>query len=82
LVDDENPELDAATILRARPASEVLPKALFEQLTKPDVASVEAESETVSVTLRLDRVVLDRFKSAGPNWRKRINEALRKASGQ
>ena len=31
------------------------------------------------VTLRLDRDVLDRFRSTGPGWQVRINEALRKA---
>jgi uncharacterized protein (DUF4415 family) len=31
------------------------------------------------VTLRLDKDVLDRFRSTGSGWQKRINEALRKA---
>ncbi|MFW7267461.1 BrnA antitoxin family protein [Gluconacetobacter sp. Hr-1-5] len=33
----------------------------------------------VSVSLRLDPDVLDKFRSAGPGWQTRINEALRKA---
>lgn len=76
LVDDDNPELDAAAIARARPASEVLPKALFEELTR------RSAPEGEMVTLRLDRDVVERFRSTGPNWRERINDALRKASGQ
>ena len=30
------------------------------------------------VTLRLDRDVVERFRSTGPGWQRRINEALRK----
>ncbi|WP_426031825.1 BrnA antitoxin family protein [Cypionkella sp. TWP1-2-1b2] len=35
----------------------------------------------VSTTLRLDPEVLDAFKSSGPGWQSRMNEALRKAAG-
>lgn len=31
------------------------------------------------VTLRLDRDVVERFRSTGPGWQGRINDALRKA---
>lgn len=34
-----------------------------------------------SVTLRLDRDVLERFQEDGPGWQERINAALRKAAG-
>lgn len=77
LVDDDNPELDAETIAHGRPAREVLPKALYEVLTRRPGAP-----DTVSVTLDLDRSVVERFQSAGPNWRERINETLKKASGR
>lgn len=33
----------------------------------------------VSVTLRLDREVLERFKATGAGWQTRINAALRKS---
>lgn len=33
------------------------------------------------VTLRLDGIVLERFRAGGPGWQTRINEALRKAVG-
>ena len=33
----------------------------------------------VSVTLRLDRDVIDRFRSKGPGWQTRINAALKKS---
>ena len=34
----------------------------------------------VSVTLRLDRDVVERFKAAGAGWQTRINAALRKST--
>ncbi len=34
-----------------------------------------------SVTLRLDRDVLEHFQEDGPGWQDRINAALRKAAG-
>lgn len=73
LTDEENPDLDAEAIARGRPAKDVLPNELYEALTR-------RRDETVSVTLDIDRSVLERFQSAGPNWRDRMNEALKKAS--
>ena len=35
-----------------------------------------------SVSLRIDRAILDHFQEAGPGWQDRINEALRKAIGK
>jgi len=35
-----------------------------------------------TVTLRIDRDVLDFFQKDGPGWQDRINAALRKASGK
>ena len=42
-------------------------------------AAVPGVRETVS--LRLDRDVLDHFQEDGPGWQDRINAALRKAAG-
>lgn len=33
----------------------------------------------VSITLRLDRDVVERFKATGPGWQTRINAALKKS---
>lgn len=33
------------------------------------------------VTLRLDPIVLERFRASGPGWQSRINDILRKAVG-
>jgi uncharacterized protein (DUF4415 family) len=42
--------------------------------------SLPGAKETVS--LRLDRDVLDFFQADGPGWQERINAALRKAAGK
>ncbi|MBM3563560.1 MAG: BrnA antitoxin family protein [Alphaproteobacteria bacterium] len=75
LTDEENPELEAGAIAHGRPAKEILPSELYEALTR-------RRDETVSVTLDIDRSVVERFQSTGPNWRERMNEALKKASGR
>jgi uncharacterized protein (DUF4415 family) len=43
-------------------------------------ASLPGVKETV--TLRIDRDVLDYFQADGPGWQNRINAALRKAAGK
>ena len=44
------------------------------------LASLPGAKETV--TLRIDRDVLDHFQADGPGWQDRINAALRKAAGK
>ena len=46
-------------------------------LKRPSVPNVK---ETVS--LRIDRDVLDHFQEGGAGWQDRINDALRKAAGK
>jgi uncharacterized protein (DUF4415 family) len=46
----------------------------------PATPSVPGAKETVS--LRIDRDVLDFFQEDGPGWQERINAALRKAAGK
>jgi len=45
----------------------------------PKPPGIPGAKETVS--LRIDRDVLDRFQEDGPGWQERINAALRKAAG-
>jgi uncharacterized protein (DUF4415 family) len=52
------------------------PKIAAKSAAKPAVPGVR---ETVS--LRLDRDVLEHFQEEGPGWQERINAALRKAAG-
>ena len=40
-----------------------------------------SDDPKVSVSLRLDREIIDRFKADGPGWQTRMNRALRKAAG-
>ena len=67
----------------ARTAAE---KAFKAVTTKPIEAppsppsSLPGVKETV--TLRIDRDVLDFFQQEGPGWQDRINAALRKAAGK
>jgi uncharacterized protein (DUF4415 family) len=46
----------------------------------PQAPLVPGAKETVS--LRIDRDVLEFFQEGGPGWQDRINAALRKASGR
>jgi uncharacterized protein (DUF4415 family) len=46
----------------------------------PKAPSIPGVKETV--TLRIDRDVLDFFQEDGPGWQDRINAALRKAAGK
>lgn len=56
------------------------PKSAATTATKTAAKSaVPGLRETVS--LRLDRDVLDHFQEEGPGWQERINAALRKAAG-
>ena len=61
-------------------------EAAFKSATTKPVAVVEAKpsappegKETVS--LRLDRAVLEHFQDDGPGWQDRINAALRVVAG-
>ena len=46
----------------------------------PQAPAIPNAKETVS--LRIDRDVLDYFQEDGPGWQERINAALRKAAGK
>ena len=56
-----------------KPAAPKLPEA-------PRSPSVPGVKETV--TLRIDKDVLDHFQEDGPGWQERINAALRKVAGK
>jgi uncharacterized protein (DUF4415 family) len=46
----------------------------------PKPPSLPGAKETIS--LRIDRDILDFFQEDGPGWQERINAALRKAAGK
>jgi uncharacterized protein (DUF4415 family) len=57
-----------------RPAAPKLPE------NAPKAAGPPGARDTV--TLRIDRDVLDFFQADGPGWQDRINAALRRAAGK
>jgi uncharacterized protein (DUF4415 family) len=57
--------------------SATAPPPLPEEKRPP---ALPGAKETVS--LRIDRDVLDHFQAEGPGWQERINQALRKAIGK
>jgi uncharacterized protein (DUF4415 family) len=68
----------------ARAAAE---KAFKAVTTKPvegpsRIASASLPGVKETVTLRIDRDVLDFFQQSGPGWQDRINAALRRAAGK
>ncbi len=68
----------------ARSAAE---KAFKAVTTKPVEGPPKAPPPSLpgvkeTVTLRIDRDVLDFFQEDGPGWQDRINAALRKAAGK
>jgi uncharacterized protein (DUF4415 family) len=70
---------------RRTPDARTAAEKAFKSLTvkpaelPPKPATLPGVKETVS--LRIDRDVLDFFQQAGPGWQDRINAALRKAAG-
>lgn len=70
----------------APPDSRTLAEKAFKTLTtKPADLPVEKPaipSGKETVSLRIDRDVLEFFQSGGPGWQDRINAALRKAVGK
>jgi uncharacterized protein (DUF4415 family) len=71
----------------ARAAAEKAFKAVTTKPVEgpPDSAPKSASSlpgVKETVTLRIDRDVLDFFQEGGPGWQDRINAALRKAAGK
>ena len=81
LIDDDNPEVTAEELLRARPASEVLPELIGEkaaqELLRRGRGRPQKEDKKVSTTVRLDPDVLEAFQREGKGWQTRINEVLR-----
>lgn len=70
----------------APPDSRSLAEKAFKAITtKPaelPVAKPAVPNVKETVSLRIDRDVLDFFQEGGPGWQDRINAALRKAAGK
>jgi uncharacterized protein (DUF4415 family) len=75
-VDPDNGEWVAASFAKAAPAEAAMPPAIYDALLRrrgPQKAPVK-----VSISLRVDRDVLDGWRASGPGWQARMNDALRK----
>lgn len=76
-------ELTKEDFKHARPASKALPAILgpgpSEELLKrkPGQLGAQRKPTKVSVTVRYSRDVLEYFRSSGPGWQSRIDEALK-----
>ena len=75
--DPDNPEWTAGDFTRARPFAEVFPDLAASRRAR----GPQKEPTKVAVSLRLSRDVVERFKSGGPGWQTRIDDALKKAAG-
>ena len=73
--DPANPELTAEQLAAMRPASEVLPAALYRALTGAPGSEKARTKQLISI--RLDPDVIEHFRAGGPGWQSRINAALR-----
>ena len=77
--DPDNPPLTDEQLRRMRPAHEISPQLVARQLRR-ERGRPKSTVTKQQVTLRIDRDVLDKFRSTGVGWQRRINEALRKAA--
>ncbi len=72
-IDEENPEWTEEMIRQAGPAAEVVPRIVeAHRRGKPVKAAKKRQ-----LTLRLSPEVVDYFKSTGPGWQTRLDEALK-----
>ncbi|MDR2187253.1 MAG: BrnA antitoxin family protein [Azonexus sp.] len=76
--DPDARELDEEWFKAAKPAREVLPPALYAELTeKRPRGRPKAEETKVFTGLRLDADVLAALRATGPGWQTRVNAMLR-----
>jgi uncharacterized protein (DUF4415 family) len=75
----DSPELTDAELASMRPAREVLPRALFEKLTRRGERGPQKTPTKVAISIRLSQDVIEAFKAGGPGWQSRIDDALRAA---
>ncbi len=76
LSDPDARPLTDEELARFRSAHEVMPD-FIARIMRQKRGRPPAETPKRQVTLRLDQDVLDHFRSSGPGWQTRINDALR-----
>lgn len=78
-IDPDNPEWTDADFAAAR-GPEALPPDLLALFPNTKIRGGRpAGSDKQSVSIRLDKDVVEKFKAGGPGWQTRINAALRRA---
>ena len=79
--DDENPELTAAEMRRARPASDVLPRLIGQSaaavVLKRRVGRPPVDDKLMPTTLRIPRSIVEAYQAKGSDWRKRMEDAVK-----
>ncbi len=63
-------------------AEKAFKAATTKPVEQPTAAAPSLPGTKETVSLRIDRDVLDFFQEDGPGWQERINAALRKAAGK
>lgn len=76
----DNPEPTDEELKQFRPFREVFPD-LAEEIEKTLRGRPPAQNPKQSISIRLDRDVVEAFKAGGKGWQSRMNAALRKAAG-
>ena len=72
----DSSEATAEELAEAKPFAEVFPE-LAEKMRR--TRGPQKAPTKVSVTLRLDRDVVERFRLSGKGWQARINDILKRA---
>ena len=74
--DPDDFEKDAEWFKRAQPAIEVDPELVHEWRRTRGKQKAPTKAK---VTLRIDADIADHFRSSGPGWQTRLNDALRRS---
>lgn len=77
-LDPDNPELTDEELAQMRPASEVLPPALYAALTRRPRGRPPLDAPKQQVTMRLDADVIAALRATGEGWQVRVNDVLRR----
>ena len=82
LIDNETPELDEAWFANARPAQQMLPEILGDELaneflTRRTPGRPTTQTPKIFTGIRIDADVLSWFKAQGSGYQTRINQLLR-----
>jgi uncharacterized protein (DUF4415 family) len=78
--DPDAPEATDEQIARAKPFAEALPE-LAAAMQRNLGGRPKSDNPKVSISIRLDREVVEKFKASGDGWQSRMNETLKRSVG-